>query len=362
MRKLRCGLLGATGIAGQQFVDALAAHPLFDLVALAASPQRAGQTYREALSRGGGSAGWCLPRSPDARIAKMRLAAPDRFDIEALDLVFSAVETDVARILEPLYAEALPVVSTASAFRGEADVPLLIPPINASHLPLVRKQAQRGWRGFILPIPNCTTTGLAMTLAPLEEAFGLKAVMVTSLQAASGAGRSPGVPALDLIDNVVPYIPNEEEKVERETQKILGKLGRPADLRISATCTRVPVLDGHTEVVAVSLKKKASEGDVAACFRAWRGDEGARKLPSSPPQWIVVLEDPYRPQPRLDRDTHGGMATTVGRLRTDVVLPNGFKYVLVSHNTRFGAAQGALLVAELLVAQRFIGERDRSPR
>jgi aspartate-semialdehyde dehydrogenase len=195
-----------------------------------------------------------------------------------------------------------------------------------------------------------------VTLGPLEQAFGVKAVMMTSLQAVSGAGRSPGVVGLDIIDNVVPHISKEEHKVEVETKKILGALGSPrADLKVSCTCTRVAVLEGHTEAAYVSLKSKASGADVARVMREWKGHEDANGLPSSPPRWIEVLDDPFRPQPRLDRDTHDGMATSVGRLREDGVLENGVKYVLVSHNTKMGAAKGAVLVAELLKRKGFLG-------
>jgi aspartate-semialdehyde dehydrogenase len=179
---------------------------------------------------------------------------------------------------------------------------------------------------------------------------------MTSMQAVSGAGRSPGVAALDVIDNVVPHIAKEEGKVEVETRKILGSAGAPLELAVSSTCTRVAVLEGHTEAAWVSLKRKASLAEVAACMRQWRGDDASVALPSAPVRWIEVLDDPFRPQPRLDRDTHQGMATSVGRLREDSVLANGVKFVLVSHNTKMGAAKGAVLVAELLKAQGFLAE------
>jgi len=269
---------------------------------------------------------------------------------EPYDLIFSAVEADVAQELEPRFAKHRPVISAASAFRYAEDVPLLIPPVNAGHSQVIPEQRRaRGFKGFIAPIPNCTTTGLAITLAPLKEAFGVQAVVMTSLQAMSGAGRSPGVIGLDILDNVIPFIPKEEEKVDKETRKILGPM------RVSCTCTRVAVLEGHTESVFVSLAKRASPGEVAQAMASWKGAEIARGLPSSPPRWIEVLDDPFRPQPRLDRDTHGGMATTVGRVREDGVWENGIKFVLVSHNTKMGAARGAILVAELLKQQGFLG-------
>ncbi|WP_223633899.1 aspartate-semialdehyde dehydrogenase [Corallococcus sp. EGB] len=362
MAKLRAVLIGATGLAGQQFIAALKDHPFIELTGLAASPRSAGKTYADALRASNGMLAWFVPEPLPEAIARMTVVSGDAVQAKDYDIAFSAVEADVARELEPRLARDIPVFSAASAFRYEADVPLLIPPINAAHAPLINEQRrQRGWKGFIVPIPNCTTTGLAVTLAPLAERFGVKAVLMTSLQAMSGAGRSPGVIGLDILDNVVPYIPKEEHKVEVETKKILGALNpagaalTPHDVRVSCTCTRVAVLEGHTESVFVSLGKKATVAEVTQAMREWQGAQVAKDLPSSPPRWIEVLDDPFRPQPRMDRDTHGGMATTVGRIREDGVLENGFKYVLVSHNTKMGAAKGAILVAELLRAQGLLG-------
>ncbi|GHG71784.1 aspartate-semialdehyde dehydrogenase [Comamonas sp. JC664] len=362
MARLRAALIGATGLAGQQFIAALKDHPFIELTGLAASPRSAGKTYAEALKTASGMTAWFVPEPLPAAIAGMKVVAGDALEAKDYDLVFSAVEADVARELEPKLARDIPVFSAASAFRYEDDVPLLIPPVNAGHAPLIREQQRRrGWKGYVVPIPNCTTTGLAVTLAPLVERFGVKAVLMTSLQAMSGAGRSPGVIGMDILDNVIPYIPKEEHKVEVETKKILGALRpggeglTPHDLRVSCTCTRVAVMEGHTESVFVSLEKKATVAEVTQALREWKGAELARGLPSAAPRWIEVLDDPFRPQPRLDRDTHGGMATTVGRIREDGVLENGFKYVLVSHNTKMGAARGAILVAELLRAQGLLG-------
>jgi len=351
MAKLRALLVGATGIAGQQFVSALRDHPWFEIGAIAASPRNANKRYDEAVA---GS--WFLPEPIPSDVAAMRLqdpGAPPR----GVDLVFSAVESDVAKELEPRLAAELPVVSAASLFRMEPDVPLLIPPVNAAHAGLVSAQRARGWRGWVVPIPNCTTSGLAVVLAPLAQWFGVRSVVMTSLQAVSGAGRSPGVTALDILDNVVPYIPKEEAKVEAETRKILGRWApggasvEPLSVKISATCTRVAVQDGHTETVSIGLGRPASLDEVKDALRTWEGSSEARDLPSSAPRWIEVLDAPDRPQPRLDRETHGGMATSVGRLREDPVLENGVKLVLVSHNTKMGAAKGAVLVAELMRAR-----------
>ncbi|NBD11001.1 aspartate-semialdehyde dehydrogenase [Corallococcus silvisoli] len=362
MAKLRAVLIGATGLAGQQFIAALKDHPYIELTGLAASPRSAGKTYADALRASNGMLAWFVPEPLPEAIARMTVLSGDAVQAKDYDIAFSAVEADVARELEPRLARDIPVLSAASAFRYDPDVPLLIPPINAAHAPLINEQRrQRGWKGFIVPIPNCTTSGLAVTLAPLAERFGVKAVLMTSLQAMSGSGRSPGVIGLDILDNVVPYIPKEEHKVEVETKKILGVLNpagaalTPHDVRVSCTCTRVAVLEGHTESVFVSLGQKATVAEVAQAMREWKGADVAKDLPSSPPRWIEVLDDPFRPQPRLDRDTHGGMATTVGRIREDGVLENGFKYVLVSHNTKMGAAKGAILVAELLRAQGLLG-------
>jgi aspartate-semialdehyde dehydrogenase len=351
MPKLRALLVGATGIAGQQFVSALRDHSWFELTGVAASPRNAGKRYLEAVA-----AGWFLPEPIPEPVAQLRLLDPSQIALGQYDLAFSAVESDVARELEPRLAAELPVVSTANAFRMEMDVPLLIPPVNAAHAPLLRAQRARGWRGYVAPIPNCTATGLVVALAPLVERFGVRSVILTSLQAVSGAGRSPGVAALDVLDNVVPYIAKEEGKVEAETGKILGRwaAGERAvqshPMAISATCTRVAVQDGHTEAVSVGLERPATPAEVAQAFRDWKGSPDVRDLPSSPPRWIELLEAPDRPQPRLDRETHGGMATSIGRVREEPVLGNGVKFVLVSHNTKMGAGKGAVLVAELLRA------------
>jgi aspartate-semialdehyde dehydrogenase len=283
-------------------------------------------------------------------VLRLKIEDSARFEPDGVDLVFSAVEAEVARVLEPRYARTTPVVSTASAFRYEEDVPILVPGVNWEHAALLEIQKKRrDWDGFITPIPNCTATGLAIALKPIADAFGLRRVLMTSMQGVSGAGRSPGVAALDVLDNLIPYIPNEEEKVARETKKILGVLGeggiRPHDVVVSATCTRVAVSDGHTESVFVSTERAATPEAVAEVLRAF---DGGSDLPSAPKRWIVVHDDPFRPQPRLDRDVEGGMATSVGRIRRDPALENGIKFVLVSHNTKMGAAKGAVTVAEYL--------------
>jgi aspartate-semialdehyde dehydrogenase len=359
MHKKKVAIIGATGLAGQQFLASLARHPGFQVVALAASARSAGKTYRQAITHDSGSLQWFCPEPLSAEFADLPVQEARAFDARAVDLVFAAVESDAARELEPLYARTTPVVSTASAFRDEPDVPIFIPGVNLEHEGLIAAQkARRGWQGFITPVPNCTVTGLAMTLKPLQDAFGIQSVLMTSMQACSGAGRSPGVIALDIIDNVIPYIPKEEEKVQRETQKILGRLADglivPAAWAVSATCTRVPVLEGHTEAVNVSLSRPVTLEEVRSALSEFGRSFVDRRLPSCPSRLIQVTDEAFRPQPRRDRDKEDGMVTTVGRLRIDPVLPNGIKYVLVTHNTKMGAAKGAILVAEHLVDRGFI--------
>jgi len=251
------------------------------------------------------------------------------------------------------------VLSTASAFRYEDDVPIMVPGVNLSHAAQIDVQRRRrGWRGFIAPLPNCTTMGMVVTLKPLLDRFGVQRVVMTSMQGISGAGRSPGVLGLDIVDNIIPYIPGEEEKVARETGKILGLMGEggivPAPIAVSATCTRAGVTEGHTEAVTASLGRRGTPADVAAAFREFGGELAKLALPSAPQQLITVHDDPFRPQPRLDRDADGGMTTSVGRIREDQALDNGIRYLLVSHNTKMGAAKGAVLTAEYLTTVGYI--------
>lgn len=354
--KIPVGVVGATGLAGQQLLMALLEHPLFEVRRLAASARSAGKRFGEALRTAQGGSRWHASPLPPAAFADLEVEDAATFDPQGLGLVFTAVDGEAARAIEERLAAQVPVVSTASAFRYEEDVPLILPAVNPGHLELLEVQrVRRGWKGFVAPIPNCTTTGLAITLAPLVERFGVRRVFMTSLQAVSGAGRSPGVVALDVVDNVIPFIPQEEEKVERETRKILGKPGgagiQPHAMQLSATCTRVAVLDGHTESISVELERKASPGEVAEALRSWKGALGPEKLPSAPASWILVLEDPYRPQPRLDREAGEGMTTSVGRIREERLFESGVKYLLVSHNTKAGAGKGAVLLAELLAAR-----------
>ena len=358
--KKQVAVVGATGIAGQEFLVALDGHPWFEVVMLAASERSAGKAYGAAIvdAKNGARRWWC-PEEPPAGVLGLPVEHADRLDLAGIDIVFTAIESDAARVLEPEYAKTTAVVSTASAFRYEDDVPIMVPGVNLGHAAQIEAQRRhRGWRGFIVPLPNCTTMGLVVTLKPLLDRFGVQRVVMTSMQGISGAGRSPGVIALDILDNVIPYIPGEEEKVARETGKILGALGEtgitPAAFPVSATCTRAAVTEGHTEAVTVSLGTRSAPTDVAAAFREFDGGLAGLGLPSAPRRLITVHDDPYRPQPRLDRDADGGMTTSVGRIREDHALDHGVKYVLVSHNTKMGAAKGAVLTAEYLATAGYI--------
>jgi aspartate-semialdehyde dehydrogenase len=357
-RRIPCAVVGATGLAGQQFLAVLDRHPQFEVVKLAASPRSAGKRYLDAIREPSGQSKWYADGTPDG-FADLVVEDAAKLDVRGLGAVFSALEAEPARELEAIYAAETAVISTASAFRYEPDVPILVPGVNLEQSRLIEVQRRRrGWKGFVAPNPNCTVTGLVIALAPLHQRWGVERVVMTSMQAVSGAGRSPGVVALDIIDNVVPFIPKEEEKVEREAKKILGRLVgdqiEPAPIAISATCTRVPVLEGHTESVFVSLGQPATETEVKSAWREHGAALAAKGYPSAPRRFIVVHDDPFRPQVRLDRDNEDGMATTIGRLRKDDTLANGWKFVLVSHNTKMGAAKGAVLAAEDLVAQGYI--------
>lgn len=358
--KKRVAVVGATGIAGQQFLVALQDHPWFEVALLAASERSAGKSYAEAIRdpKTGARRWWCEEEPPQSTLP-LPVHEASSLDLGGIDLVFTAVESGPARELEPVYAKTTPVVSTASAFRQEADVPLLIPGINMDHIAQIDTQKKnRDWQGYIVTQPNCTTIGLAITLRPLFDQFGLRKVIMTSMQGLSGAGRSPGVIGMDTIDNVIPFIAGEEEKVEKEGHKIFGRFENgaivPATFLVSATCTRVPVLEGHTEALLVSMDTPCSVEDVRAAMVGFGKEFIELGLPSSPQHMIIVHDDPFRPQPRLDRDAEDGMATSVGRLREDQTLENAVKYLLVSHNTKMGAAKGAVLTAEYLYQKGYV--------
>jgi len=344
--------VGATGIAGQQVLAALADHPMFEIAALAASERSAGRNFEEAITDAqSGMRRWYVAGPPPQLALKLEVQDAKSMRLDGIKLVFAAVESEAARGLEPIYARQVPIVSTARPHRMEADVPLVIPGVNLEHLALIDEQRRRrGWNGYIATLPNCTATGLAITLKALDQSFGLESVIVTTMQGISGAGRD--LPALEIVENIIPYIPREEERVMIETRKILGRIGEGRitehAVKVSATCTRAPVLAGHTESVTAGLKRLASVEDVIDAFAAFGHDFTALGLPNSPRHMITVHRDPMRPQPRLDRDAEAGMTTSVGRVRADEVMPNGIKYLLVSHNAAMGAGRGAVLLAEYL--------------
>jgi aspartate-semialdehyde dehydrogenase len=356
-------VVGATGVTGQEFLAALSNHPLLHVTNLAASARSAGKAYVDAIRQPSGQVSWYGDSPLDPRIGAIEVEEADALDAGQVDLVFTCMDATPARELEPAYARLAPVISTASAFRMESDVPILIPGVNMDHVALLGLHRARGWKGFIAPNPNCTAVGLAITLAPLHRRFGVRRVHMVSMQAVSGAGRSPGVIALDILDNIVPFIPREEEKAASETRKILGTLSgdsiQPAEFPVSCTCMRVPVIEGHTEAVHVELGRTASAEEITEAWRSFGADFVARGYPSAPPEMIHVHDDPFRPQVRLDRDRGDGMTTVVGRLRRDDTVENGWKYVLVSHNTRMGAAKGCILLAEHLLAEGVISVARR---
>ena len=351
---LKVAVIGATGAVGQEFIIALNQHKWFELTQVAASERSAGKKYIDAIrDPHSGILRWHNREEVPEYIKDMVVSKVDDIKPENFDLIFTALESDDAKIIEPKLAKITPVISTAAAFRYETDVPILIPGINDNHSELLNTQRKnRGWKGFIAPLPNCTTTGMAITLKPILDRFGIDRVFMTSMQALSGAGRSPGVVALDIMDNIIPYIPKEEEKVQVETKKILGYMNNgsiaPASLKVSCTCTRVPVLDGHTESVFVETKQTAEAQDVKIEMEKFSKNVTITGLPSAPKDYIIVHEDPTRPQPRIDREINDGMTTVVGRIRKDTAFDNGVKYMLLSHNEKMGSAKGAILLAELL--------------
>ena len=360
MDKIKVAIIGATGVVGQQFILALQDHPWFTVSDLTASSESSNKSYQNALrDPKTGALRWFSSERPPSSVLELPVSELHDINLDNIDLVFTAVSTQIACNIEGKLAKHKPVISTARAYRYEPDIPIILPGINLSHASMIPvQQKKRAWKGFIIPQPNCTATGLAYSLKPILDEFGLEKVLMTSLQAVSGAGRSPGVSALDIIGNVIPYIPGEEEAVEKETTKILGSLTdsftiTPAPFSISCTCTRVGVLDGHTESVFLSTHSPCTVNEVREAIRHY-SEMNTLNLPSAPQHLLIVQDDPYRPQPRLDLMTEAGMATTIGRIRKDPTLKNGIKYVLLSHNTKMGAAKGAVLVAEFLYNEKYI--------
>lgn len=347
--RIPVAVLAATGSVGQRFVQLLDGHPWFEVAALAASERSSGQTYGEACH-------WLLPEPMPDRVHDLPVlpATPEAVQVP---LVFSALPAENAKTIEPAFARAgAAVCSNAAAFRRDPDVPILLPEVNAAHLEILKaQQMKRDWKGVVVTNPNCTSTGATVALKALQDAFGLESVFAVSLQALSGAGY-PGVASMDILDNVIPYISGEEEKVEWEPRKMLGSVDpdglKLAEFGISAHTNRVAVTDGHTVCLSIKLGKHASPEEAVGVLRAYQGPEASRGLPSAPSPVIVVRSEPNRPQPRLDRMTGEGMTTVVGRVRTDPLFD--LKMVVVSHNTIRGAAGGSIFNAELLVKEGWV--------
>jgi len=345
-KKVRVGILGATGMVGQRFVQMLEHHPNFEITALAASDRSQGKTYGDACT-------WRLIGDMPA-FARSMVVQPPQPPLNC-DVVVSSLPSDVARTSEEAFARAgYPVISNASSFRMDEDVPLLIPEINSDHLKVLERQKKdRGFStGYIVTNPNCSTIIMALALAPLHNTFGIEAVIATTLQAVSGAGY-PGVPSLDVVDNVLPFIDGEEPKMESETRKILGTLGKSsfenAAFPVSAQCHRVNVADGHMVAVRVKLAKRASIEEVREALASYTSVPQELKLHTAPKHPVLVRSEKDRPQPRMDRDAGGGMSVTVGRLFPDSVFD--YRFVVLGHNTIRGAAGAAILNAELLCAR-----------
>jgi aspartate-semialdehyde dehydrogenase len=346
--KLPVGILGATGVVGQRFIQLLEHHPWFEVAWLAASDRSAGLPYGEAAK-------WRLRTPIPDRVATMKVspATPEG----APKTIFAALDASIAREMEPGFAAAgCAVVSNSSAFRMQEDVPLVIPEVNPDHVRVLEQQKwYRDSKGFIVTNPNCSAIGLVIALKPLQAAFGLEKVFVVTMQAVSGAGY-PGVASLDILGNVIPFIKNEEEKMEEETLKLLGSANghgfKMADIRMSAHCNRVAVEDGHTESVSVALGKKANADDIVAAWQEYRSVPQEKNLPSAPTQAIHYDGAPDRPQPRFDVDRGAGMTTSVGRLRACNLFD--WKFTVLSHNTIRGAAGAALLNGELLKCMGYL--------
>lgn len=350
MNKIPVAVLAATGSVGQRFVQLLDHHPWFEVVALTGSERGHGKTYGEVCR-------WLLAEPMPDWARKMPVLPTEAASLNGARLAFSALPADTARQVEPALAQAgIAVCSNASAFRKEADVPLLIPEVNPQHARLVEVQRKRrGWTGWIATNPNCTSTGMTIALKALQDAFGLKRVFAVSMQALSGAGY-PGVASLDIADNVVPFIGGEEEKVEWEPRKMLGQLDgeeiRLAEVKISAHTNRVAVTDGHLVCLSVELAQPAAPQQAAQALAEFSPPPAVAELPSAARPVIQVREEENRPQPRLDRMTGKGMTTVVGRVRPDPLFD--LRLVVLSHNTIRGAAGGSLLNAELMVQAGYL--------
>lgn len=344
---MKAAVLGATGMVGQRFLQLLTENPWFELRVITASEKSVGKKYSEATR-------WMLSDDMPESISDLEVQPTGPKSVGDVDVVFSALPAEVAGKVEEDFAKAgYMVVSNASSHRMDLDVPLLNPEVNAEHVHLIDEQRhKRKWDGAIVTNPNCTTTILTLSLKPVYDKFGLSRVLVSSMQALSGAGY-PGVPSLDIVDNVIPFIQKEEEKVQSETLKILGSIEDPAPIKVSASCHRVCTLDGHTEAVFVETKRETDPLEVKEAMDKFRGEPQRLGLPTAPERPIIVRNEEDRPQPHLDRMAGRGMAVVVGRIRRDPAL-GGIKYIVLGHNTIRGAAGCAVLNAELLKARGYI--------
>ncbi len=375
--RIPVGILGATGEVGQKFVLNLQEHPWFEIVGLYASKRSAGRTYGKALNYGEETSRWFCAGEPKRDILDIQVGNVDEPD-EGIDLFFSALPSEAALDVEGKIAKKKPVISTASAYRYFDDSFVFLPGVNESHAGMIKIQRERrGWKGFVVPQPNCTTIGLAMSLKPIYADFGLRRVIMVSMQAVSGAGyeavgkwaeqrKIQGIelprPLEEFIPNtfegnVIPHIPKEEEKVKRETLKLLGEFDgeriKQASFQIACKCNRVPVLEGHTESVFIETERKCGVNELKESWRKYRGEAQRLNLPSASPHPIVVKDEVDRPQPRFDANTEGGMCVVIGGVESNV-FENGFQYTVLSHNTELGAAKGAVLAAEYLLKTGWI--------
>ena len=354
--RISVAVLGATGMVGQRFIELLQSHPWFELVGLAASEQHGGRSYGEVTR-------WRLPGSEIPAIAATLPVVGCRPEVlSAAKIVFSALPAEVAGEIEEDFARAgAAVFSNARNHRMAADVPLIVPEVNADHTAAILQQRKlRGWSGCIVTNANCTATPLVMVLKPLQQAFGVRKVMVTTLQAISGAGY-PGVPSYDILDNAIPYISGEEEKVEHEARKMLGtwEEGRgfaDAPITVSAQCNRVATREGHLECVSVELERDVRLQEILAAWQDYASEPRRLQLPSAPESPLVYRDEPDRPQALRDRDAGRGMAVTIGRLRRCPIL--SYKFVLLGHNTIRGAAGGSILNAELCVRKGLLLRKE----
>lgn len=340
------GILGATGMVGQRFIQLLEDHPKFEITALTASQRSAGKKYQDAVT-------WHMDSPIPEAVQDTVVVDTDPSQVKDVEIVFSALPAENAAIVEPKFAEAgMKVASNASAMRMEPDVPLVIPEVNPEHLDLIEiQQKNRGWDGFIVTNPNCSTIALVLTLKPIYDQYDINRVYVSTMQAVSGAGYN-GVPSMAMIDNLVPFIGGEEEKMEAETLHLLGDFDgenvEPATFGVSTSCHRVPVVDGHTEAVFMEMDEEFNLEDIKKSLQTFQALPQKLNLYSAPKNPVIVREEENRPQPRMDRMMGKGMAVTVGRLRQDATFPQSLKYVLLGHNTVRGAAGASILNAELI--------------